>query len=360
MSLEIAIQKQFKNFTLDIQFTAGDTFVGLLGASGSGKSMTLKCIAGIEKPDSGYIRINGKTVFDSANHINIPPQQRHCGFLFQNYALFPNMTVKQNIAIVLSQSQKANRDSTIADLLTRFDLQNLANHYPRQLSGGQQQRVALARMIATQPEIMLFDEPFSALDSFLKVHVEEQVQTLLADYHKTALFVSHNRDEVFTFCPSVCIIHKGQVHRIGTCNDIFINPQTVIAAQLTGCKNITPCKVIGTTEVFLPEWNITLHTLQPVPSHTTHIGIRAHYIKKATGDEKINLYDCYIQKTTVTPFSVSHTLMVPEAKKSFIWEYSVDTGTANGVPSYTTAKKPAQIKVCIPPHAILFLQNTMF
>jgi len=167
MSLYVDIKKSLNGFKLDVNFEAGKQTTGLLGASGCGKSMTLKCIAGIEKPDSGVIMLNDKILFDSTKKINIPPQERNTGYLFQNYALFPNMTTLQNISIGL-KLPKHERDKIVKEKITKFGLSGLENRYPNQLSGGQQQRVALARILAKEPDILMLDEPFSALDSFLK------------------------------------------------------------------------------------------------------------------------------------------------------------------------------------------------
>ena len=162
MSLRVDISKRFGPFLLQAQFDAGKQRLALLGASACGKSVTLKCIA-IIKPDEGHIELDGRVLYDSAGRINLPPQQRNVGYLFQQYALFPNMTVRQNIAVAVRERKQ--RKAVTEDLLRRFQLQDAAQKRPRQLSGGQQQRTALARILASQPRAILLDEPFSALDS---------------------------------------------------------------------------------------------------------------------------------------------------------------------------------------------------
>ena len=183
MSLEVNIEKNLDGFTLRAAFSAGNTPTALLGASGCGKSMTLRCIAGIVKPDKGRIVLDGRVLFDSEQHIDLPPQQRGAGLLFQNYALFPNMTVEQNILCGLkAEKDRAARQARCAELLQAMRLEPLAKRYPAQLSGGQQQRTALARILAGRPRILMLDEPFSALDSYLREAVESEVGSLLAGF----------------------------------------------------------------------------------------------------------------------------------------------------------------------------------
>ena len=165
--LKVNIKKELKEFDLDITFELKNGCLGILGPSGCGKSMTLKSIAGIVNPDTGFISLNTdeETIFfDSNKKINLKPQIRNVGYLFQNYALFPNMTVEENIASGLSNDD----GKTVSEMIKRFHLDGLEKRYPRQLSGGQQQRVALARILAYNPDVILLDEPFSAMDTFLK------------------------------------------------------------------------------------------------------------------------------------------------------------------------------------------------
>ena len=178
MSLQAAIKKRFSGFSLDVSLNTDGGVMGILGASGSGKSMTLKCIAGIETPDEGRIVLNGRVLFDSEKHINLPPQKRKVGYLFQNYALFPNMTVETNIAAGLSGS-KEEKQEAVARMIRLFKLEGLEKRYPSQLSGGQQQRVALARILVYEPDVIMLDEPFSALDYYLKEQLQFQVREVL-------------------------------------------------------------------------------------------------------------------------------------------------------------------------------------
>ena len=241
MSLEVHIEKKLNGFTLRSDFTAGNTATAILGASGCGKSMTLRCIAGIVKPDKGRIVLDGRVLFDSGQHIDLPPQQRGVGLLFQNYALFPNMTVEQNILCGLkAERDKAARKARCAGMLRALRLEELASRRPAELSGGQQQRTALARILVGKPKILMLDEPFSALDSYLREEVEGEVGSLLAGFAGTALLVTHNRDEAYRLCRDMIVMNGGQVLRTGTTKEVFADPRSTATARLTGCKNFFP------------------------------------------------------------------------------------------------------------------------
>ena len=175
--------------------------------------MTLKSIAGIELPDSGRIEISGRVFFDKEKKVNLKPQKRNVGYLFQNYALFPTMTVAQNIAAGL-KGNKAENEKRVQEMIRKFRLQGLEKHLPGQLSGGQQQRVALARIMAYEPDVILLDEPFSALDMYLKDRLQRELSEMLEDYPGTVILVSHNRDEVYRFCEDLAVIDKGQDRRV--------------------------------------------------------------------------------------------------------------------------------------------------
>ena len=188
MAIEVKIQRKLNTFELNIDFKSDSKRIGILGASGCGKSMTLKSIAGIEPPESGLIKIEGKTVYDSENKVNLKPQKRNIGYLFQNYALFPTMTVKDNI-LCGYRGEKGQREEKARDFMKRYQLEGLENRYPSQLSGGQQQRVALARMMIGEPEAILLDEPFSALDGYLKDVLQKDMHEFLKQYQGDMLMV---------------------------------------------------------------------------------------------------------------------------------------------------------------------------
>ena len=223
MSLQAVIKKRFSGFSLDVSLNTDGGVMGILGASGSGKSMTLKCIAGIETPDEGRIVLNGRVLFDSEKRINLPPQKRKVGYLFQNYALFPNMTVETNIAAGLSGS-KEEKQEAVARMIRLFKLEGLEKRYPSQLSGGQQQRVAIARAIAFRPEVLLFDEPTSALDPELTREVLNTITQLAAD-GLTLVVVTHEMGFARNVSDRIIFMENGIVAEEAPAKEFFLHPK---------------------------------------------------------------------------------------------------------------------------------------
>ena len=208
--LEVQIYKKLAEFDLDISFQVDDNILGLMGASGSGKSMTLKCIAGIETPDQGRIVLNGRVLFDSEKKINVPIQKRNVGYMFQSYALFPNMDVYENISVGLRARKVKDVDIVVQKVMQQFRIFELASRYPKQLSGGQRQRVALARLMAYEPDVLLLDEPFSALDEDLKKDLLQELKSEL-QISKPVIFVSHDKEEVNYLCDLKYKIKQGEI-----------------------------------------------------------------------------------------------------------------------------------------------------
>ena len=223
MAIELDIQKNFKGFSLNVKLKGQDGTMGILGASGSGKSMTLRSIAGIETPDSGKIIINGKTVFDSQAKINLKPQERRVGYLFQNYALFPTMTVEKNIACGY-RGNKSELSQKVADYIKRYHLEGLEKHLPSQLSGGQQQRVGIARATALNPDVVLFDEPTSALDPELIGEVLGVMKGLAQD-GITMIVVTHEMSFARDVANHVIFMEGGVIVEEGAPEQIFDHPQ---------------------------------------------------------------------------------------------------------------------------------------
>jgi molybdate transport system ATP-binding protein len=310
------IKKSLYNFTLDVSFEAGNDILALLGASGCGKSMTLKCIAGVVKPDSGRIVLNGRVLYDSRKGINLSPQNRKTGLLFQNYALFPNMTVEENILSALRRSSVSDKKERLDGLLEMFYLSGRRFHYPAQLSGGQQQRTALARILASEPEIIMLDEPLSALDSFLRWHLEQELIGVMEKFSGTVLYVSHNRDEVYRVSRKVCVINNGISETVMNTRDFFEAPPTRSAALLSGCKNFSRAKKIGENRIYALDWGCELES-GPASDDTRHIGVRAHAISLVTdrvrGEAVMgNTITCEIGKIIQDIFSVIMIVIPPE------------------------------------------------
>lgn len=295
MSLSVKIEKRLGAFHLRASFETGGGMLALLGASGCGKSMTLKCIAGVETPDRGRIVLNGRTLFDSEAHINLPPQKRRVGYLFQQYALFPNMTAAQNIACALHTLPSWQRRARVDELLAAFRLQAVSNLRPAQLSGGQQQRVALARMLAAEPEALLLDEPFSALDSALRWQLELELMDVLQDYAADTVFVSHNRDEVCRLCRDVCVMAAGKTQPQMSVRALIAAPSTRAAAELSGCKNLSRAQRAGEFAVDCLDWGVRLTCAQPVFPDVRFVGYRAHYFDLADGPGE-NVIECRVSR----------------------------------------------------------------
>ncbi|KPU46155.1 sulfate/thiosulfate import ATP-binding protein CysA [Oxobacter pfennigii] len=305
MDLYVDIRKKLPGFTLDVKFESGSAALGLLGASGSGKSMTLRCIAGLEKPDSGKIILNGRVLFDSEKGINIPSRKRKIGILFQNYALFPNMTVEENIGFALENLDKTKRNETIGKNIEMIRLQGLEKRYPFQLSGGQQQRVALARALAIEPEALLLDEPFSALDDHLRNHMVKQLMDTLNDYHGVTLFVTHNMEEAYRICKNLVILTNGSVEAKGGKEELFQTPPTFISAQLTGCKNISSAGFSSPYEVNAHDWGITIKTDSLLTQNIKYVGIQSHYIRLACENDEENIFSCWPSYISEAPFKTN-------------------------------------------------------
>jgi len=238
MALSVWIEKKLGAFQLNVSFETDGETLGILGASGCGKSVTLQCIAGTMRPDRGRIVLNGRVLFDSERRIDLPPQKRGVGYLFQQYALFPNMTVAQNIHAGVRTGTRAEKRAAVDAALCRFRLENAAKQYPETLSGGQQQRTALARILVGKPELLLLDEPFSALDSFLKGTLAWELSEALDAYRGDILFVSHDRDEVQRFCQSVAVLDDGRSEPVVPVESLLQRPRTVAAARLAGFRNL--------------------------------------------------------------------------------------------------------------------------
>lgn len=287
MSLRVEIRKQYKDFCLEVCFDNKGRTMGLLGASGCGKSLTLKCIAGIETPDEGKIILNDRVLFDSEHRINLPVQQRRTGLLFQSYALFPNMSVRENIRIGIRD--KAKEKALLDTYVVMLRLERILDQYPHQISGGEQQRVAIARMLVNEPEIMMFDEPFSALDSYLKYKLELELGEVLKSCCGDLVMVSHNREELYTFCDTIAVVRRGKIIEFGPKTGIFHQPTHLSTARLTGCKNISRARKKSDYVVEALDWRLLLQTEQRVEDNISYVGIRAHDVLPAASSRSENV-----------------------------------------------------------------------
>ena len=261
--LRVDIRKKLSSSTLSIDFeTDGET--ALIGPSGCGKSVTLKCIAGIMRPDEGIIEYNGRTLFDSSRHIDLPPQKRHIGYLFQSYALFPDMTVRQNILAGLRRERDRSRRERMAeDAAEMLHVAHLLDSKPYQLSGGEAQRTALARMIVSKPDLMLFDEPFSALDIYLREEIKAQFKAIVESVGKDYIIVTHSMDEAYSLSKSLFVIDKGRIIRSGSSDEVFADPASRRAARIMGYRNIADAEADSAGCITIPAWNMRLDDAAP-------------------------------------------------------------------------------------------------
>lgn len=227
-----------KAFMLDVSFAMENEFVVLFGPSGSGKTTLFKCISGITEPDSGKITVGRKVYFDIDRKINLLIQKRNLGYVFQNNTLFPHMNVRKNIECGLKGWEKEAKEERVMKMLSLFSIEELETRYPSQLSGGQKQRVALARTLAPRPELLLLDEPFSALDKKIRTELIEKIKSLQDKLRIPLLFITHNLEEAFMLADRILILEGGKVQQFETPDEIFSHPQNQCVAELIGMSNI--------------------------------------------------------------------------------------------------------------------------
>ncbi len=342
MAIEVRIHREFDDFKLDVQFQSESRRIGILGASGCGKSLTLKSIAGIERPETGKIESAGKVFFDSAKKIWMPPQERNVGYLFQNYALFPTMTVEKNIGIALRCGKK-EKEKKVRDMIERFSLQGLEKKLPGQLSGGQQQRTALARIMIYEPDMILLDEPFSALDSYLKEQTQRECLELLQDYPGTVILVSHSRDEIYRFSEEVLVMDSGKAVIQKTVKELFEHPQKVAAAKLTGCKNIEEIVWKDGKHLYVPGWDMVIPAGMGNVGDAQAIGIRAHeFTTERTESDGELVFPVYKPEVKEDLFEYHVQFFTSErAKTPVVWKVSKklwDVGE-KGVPKWLHLKR---------------------
>jgi molybdate transport system permease protein len=303
--LHANFEKNYAGFRLRVAFAAKGGALGLLGASGSGKSLTLRSIAGLEMPDAGRIVLNERVLFDSPSRVCLRPAARRIGLVFQDYALFPHLTARENIAFGLDGLAGEECRKRIARWAQVLQIEPLLDRYPGALSGGQRQRVALARALVTEPEALLLDEPFSALDPHLRRHVEEQLKAILRHYGGATIFVTHDRDEAYRFCQDLVVLSAGEVAAAGPKRAVFARPESLAVARLTGCKNFSSAQATSLDSVQAFDWDCTLRVSGPVPPGTNFVGIRAHHVQVAAESSEENALPCWLVGQVESPFEIT-------------------------------------------------------
>ncbi len=314
--LDLNIEKTLGRFKLSAAVNLRTGTTGVLGPSGSGKSLMLRCIAGLATPEHGRIALNGRAIFDAGQKLDIKPANRRVGFVFQDYALFPHLTVARNIGFGLHRDNRDEQRSRVSQVAAVVQVTDLLDRFPHQLSGGQRQRVALARALAIEPEVLLLDEPFSALDPHLRHQLERELHEILSRFSGITLFVTHDRAEAFRFCEDLMVLSGGNVISMGAKRQLFENPGTLAAARLTGCKNLAPVTVIGSREVRVDSWDCTLRLDRDVPADTAFVGIRAHDVVISRDDSgQENTFECSLMAHLEAPFDVTLYIRLQAAGK---------------------------------------------
>ncbi|MFZ0313142.1 MAG: ATP-binding cassette domain-containing protein [Candidatus Korobacteraceae bacterium] len=248
--LRVRIRKSFAGegagaFALDVEFTAAAGFTILFGASGAGKTTLLDCIAGLQKPGAGRIAVGDSVLFSSAGGLNLPPNRRAVGYLMQTLALFPHMTVAQNVEYGLDGLHEAERQSRSGEILALFRIFELAGRRPDEISGGERQRAALARTLVANPRVLLLDEPLTALDGVTKSQILDDLRVWNNQHRIPILYVTHQREEVFALGENVIAIDAGRMVARGSPHEVLLRPQSETVARLAGFENIFECGFVA-------------------------------------------------------------------------------------------------------------------
>ena len=325
-------------------------FVTILGPSGCGKTTLLRLIAGFQTASEGVITIAGKDITQT------PPHRRPVNTVFQKYALFPHLNVFNNIAfgLKLKKLPAATIEKKVKQALRMVGMTDYEDRDVDSLSGGQQQRVALARILASEPQMLLLDEPFSALDSFLKEQLLEDMIRQLSDYAGDVIMVSHSRDEIYQFCDRLLILDQGRVIVTGDTKDIFDQPGYREAARLTGCKNITEAIKIAENSIEVPHWHCTLEVDETVADDIHAVGIRAHYIDVLIEkpENMKNVIGVTVENVSELPFEWYCFFRVPNGER--IWWKVAKVGE-HGAAKYLP-QKGAHVYLHMPPQSIILLK----
>jgi ABC-type sulfate/molybdate transport systems ATPase subunit len=247
--VSVAITKRYPGFTLDVRWEADLSVVGLFGPSGAGKTLTLQCLAGLVTPDAGTIVVDGRVFFDAAAGVNLPPQRRRIGYVFQGYALFPHLSVEDNVAFGLHGLPRAERRRRTGDVLERLGLAALARRFPRGLSGGQRQRVALGRALAIDPALLLLDEPLSALDAPLRRTLRDELRETLSGLGTAAVVVTHDFTEAYRLADRIVVYEDGRVIQSAPRAQLLWQPASEAVARIVGLANV----LHGTVQKATPE-----------------------------------------------------------------------------------------------------------
>jgi molybdate transport system ATP-binding protein len=289
----VEITKRLPGFILDVAWTAGDGVAVLFGPSGAGKTLTLQCLAGLIHPDAGRIVVDDRVLFDAAAGVNLPPQQRRVGYVFQGYALFPHLTVAENVGFGLRDRPRVVRDTRVADVIARLDLGGLERRRPSELSGGQRQRVALGRALAIDPALLLLDEPLSALDAPLRRALRDELRSILSGWGTAAVVVTHDFTEAYRLADRIIVYESGRVIQAAPRAELLWQPASEAVARVMGLRNV----LHGTVVKAMPDriqiaWrghtleavNSPTHSYLPQPESPIAFFIRPEYVRLVRKD----------------------------------------------------------------------------
>jgi molybdate transport system ATP-binding protein len=288
VALTLEVRKTLPGFTLDVSWAAGDEVVTLFGPSGAGKTLTLQCLAGLMRPDSGRIVVNGTVFFDGGRGVDIPTQERRLGYVFQGYALFPHLSVRDNVAYGLRRLSASTRRQRTQEVLERLGLADLASRRPRELSGGQQQRVALGRALAPDPALLLLDEPLSALDLPLRQALRDDLRAVLAEWRTAAVLVTHDFTEAYRLGDRIVVYEDGRVIQAAPRAELLWQPASENVARIVGIRNVLHGTVLKATadriqfrwrEQLLEAVNSPTRSYLPAPESPLAFFIRPEYVR---------------------------------------------------------------------------------
>jgi molybdate transport system ATP-binding protein len=286
--LEVRLVKRLPGFSLDVEWTAGEGVAALFGPSGAGKTLTLQCLAGLLEPDAGRIVVDGHVLFDAEARVDLPPQRRQIGYVFQGYALFPHLSVAENIGFGLRDRARADGRRRTADVIARMGLEGLEARRPHELSGGQRQRVALGRALAPDPALLLLDEPLSALDATLRQSLRDDLRRILAEWGTAAVLVTHDFTEAYRLGDRIVVYENGRVIQAAPRTELLWQPASERVAGIVGIRNVLRGTVLKATpdriqfrwrEQLLEAVNSPTRSYLPAPESPLAFFIRPEYVR---------------------------------------------------------------------------------
>jgi molybdate transport system ATP-binding protein len=286
--LEVRLVKRLPGFTLDVEWTAGEGVAALFGPSGAGKTLTLQCLSGLLEPDAGRVVVDDRVLFDAETGVDLPPQRRQIGYVFQGYALFPHLSVADNIGFGLRDRPRAEARGRAADVIARMGLEGLEARRPHELSGGQRQRVALGRALAPDPALLLLDEPLSALDATLRQSLRDDLRRILAEWRTAAVLVTHDFTEAYRLGDRIVVYEAGRVIQSAPRAELLWQPASERVAGIVGIRNVLHGTVLkATPERIQFRWrgqvleavNSPTRSYLPAPESPLAFFIRPEYVR---------------------------------------------------------------------------------